>query len=362
MENFQPQQREPTSVQYTNVDKKAQVWHRVLGLVFLAAVLAAIIAGIYYWQTIKQIPSSFQFPNHKDETDEWKIYRDDEYGFQFKYPSEVFNEGAILEPGIKPPFGVTIPGKTFVSTSGIAIGVYVVNQDYKFILSMFKNYFADLVKEAKIAGVNASFVTIEDEGQGQVEYIMPLHDNTLVLTRSFIDENELISFKEREDFIPIEQQEKIFRQILSTFEFVDVGPSAGWKVYKDIQGRFEIKLPPGWTSKQIDLTHVGFLPPGKDSFENNYAGSITVLVLNNPRKLDLKTFYENRPFNLYEESAEAANLEINGFKAVKFSSVKGELISDTIAVNKGEKVIEITDPGRNYRVDGFLDLMADSIN
>jgi len=60
----------------------------ILGLVFLVAVAGAIVSGIYYWQTVSQIPPVAQFPVHKDEMAGWKTYTNTEYGFEFKYPVE----------------------------------------------------------------------------------------------------------------------------------------------------------------------------------------------------------------------------------------------------------------------------------
>jgi len=62
--------------------------HMIVGYVFLFAILAAAVSGIYYWQTVRQIPSSVQFPVHKDVTASWKTYTNTQYGFEFKYPSD----------------------------------------------------------------------------------------------------------------------------------------------------------------------------------------------------------------------------------------------------------------------------------
>jgi len=48
----------------------------------------AIVSGIYYWQTVSQIPPVAQFPVHKDEMAGWKTYTNTEYGFEFKIPKD----------------------------------------------------------------------------------------------------------------------------------------------------------------------------------------------------------------------------------------------------------------------------------
>src|SRR3990167_7711464 len=64
--------------------------HMILGIVFLVVVLAAIVSGIYYWQTTSQIPPVAQFPVHKDEMAGWKTYSNVQYGYELKYPVDWF--------------------------------------------------------------------------------------------------------------------------------------------------------------------------------------------------------------------------------------------------------------------------------
>jgi|GEM_PF-6406310 hypothetical protein len=49
---------------------------------------AAVIAGIYYWQTTSNLPSTFDLPKHKsqDSTATWKTYTNIKYNFEIKYP------------------------------------------------------------------------------------------------------------------------------------------------------------------------------------------------------------------------------------------------------------------------------------
>ena len=61
--------------------------HKVLGVVFLLAAAGAAVAGIYYWQTVRNLPTSYQPIVHKDPTANWKTYTNSEYGFEFKYPN-----------------------------------------------------------------------------------------------------------------------------------------------------------------------------------------------------------------------------------------------------------------------------------
>jgi hypothetical protein len=63
--------------------------HKVLIYVFVGFFALAVIAGIYYWQTTSNLPSTFDLPKHKvqDSTATWKTYSNSQYGFSFKYPN-----------------------------------------------------------------------------------------------------------------------------------------------------------------------------------------------------------------------------------------------------------------------------------
>lgn len=62
--------------------------HMLLGILFLLAVFAAAVAGIYYWQTVKQIPAKVDLPVHKDVTANWQTYTNSQYRFEIKIPKD----------------------------------------------------------------------------------------------------------------------------------------------------------------------------------------------------------------------------------------------------------------------------------
>ena len=76
---------EPTQIQQ-QPKKNWFAAHWILGVVFLLAVAGAAVAGIYYWQTVRQIPAVLDLPVHKNFDANWKTYTNSQYGFEFKYP------------------------------------------------------------------------------------------------------------------------------------------------------------------------------------------------------------------------------------------------------------------------------------
>ena len=62
--------------------------HKVLGWVFLVVAAAAIVVGLYYWQTVGGIPTAYAPIAHHDPTAGWQTYTNSVGGYSFKYPSD----------------------------------------------------------------------------------------------------------------------------------------------------------------------------------------------------------------------------------------------------------------------------------
>lgn len=62
--------------------------YKVLGYIFITAVMAATVSLLYYVNVKNSVPENVLLPVHKDATANWKTYTNDKYGFEFKYPQE----------------------------------------------------------------------------------------------------------------------------------------------------------------------------------------------------------------------------------------------------------------------------------
>jgi hypothetical protein len=126
---------------------------------------------------------------------------------------------------------------------------------------------------------------------------------------------------------------------------------------------YSIQYPADWTVATTP-GETGFVPPGKVVDPNEeYVGDIIIETFSKLPGSDLQSFYSHDAVvNLFANSQTQTNLTINGFPAVKFTSVAGMIETDVVAIDKGDVVVEISDVGQLHQADGILDLMAQSIH
>lgn len=114
-----------------------------------------------------------------------------------------------------------LPEHCTPTTQDIGIGVYTLNSKSGTILSALKNTFGDEVKTFLDGGRQGFSVETGVEGEGIVYYFVPLDSGTLVLTRSYLNEQILGGYKDKEGFINFENQKKLFDQVVSTLTFFE---------------------------------------------------------------------------------------------------------------------------------------------
>lgn len=222
----------------------------VLGLLVLGGVACA---GIWWWGDSHY---SFEEMNPvivptPHETSDWQTYRNDQYGFELKYPGNL-----TIKDGMK---GIIISHSVpyrQLDPCDFRDGTHVLNDvvDFNATLQIFNedigatvkaNYTFpdDIMKDGKFklspgfidtysAGdLNGYRVNIGVEGCGINTYYFPLNSlNTLVVSQPFSPERtQLIGGPEKVLSLPgiinPEDEEKIFNQILSTFKFIEIEPT-----------------------------------------------------------------------------------------------------------------------------------------
>lgn len=125
-----PQELPPTSKPTSNdvsvaIPKPETAHHRYL----IAAALILLAIGLGSWIWHNQVPKLFPTPKTPiaDETSDWKTYRNEEYGFEFKYPanwevSMTYHTNADGSVKTSSGFKISPVGLSDVSQDFISIG------------------------------------------------------------------------------------------------------------------------------------------------------------------------------------------------------------------------------------------------
>lgn len=192
--------------------------HMILGVAFLVVVIAAIVAGIYYWQTVRVIPSSVQVPIHKDETANWKVYTNAKFAYSFKYPANLYleedSDRVILKSSSFPTNqiynggGVAfegVEGKDWVR--GYIIGV--TNEIKNPLLTSHEDVH---VEKMNLGSLETYLITCDCVGPSEILIKNPSFDN------SYLEIAYTDGLATQQDS---QIANKLYHQILSTFKFTN---------------------------------------------------------------------------------------------------------------------------------------------
>lgn len=196
----------------------------------------------------------------------WTTYRDEEYGFEFKYPAQFFSyqepQDFIFFVSIDryESHGVKLSKKIPVENCGeqvgcksmapnMSIGIHTARVLYEDVLRGWR-FNERPVEEVQVAGRKAFFSTISYRGGAvYTNFFISVDGGVLILDVMFMDEQRELSqeeaslYKDNSSFASVREQEEILTQILSTFTFFDTGNGLAPKIYHNAEYGFEFSYP-----------------------------------------------------------------------------------------------------------------------
>lgn len=154
-----------------------------------------------------------------------EIYKNNKFGFEFSYDRNVFAlPSDVAKVGGYPVSG----GAKFAHVVGsnvenVAVTFGVLEKPYEGVVAFMKKAAANLLTDIGIGNVNGVYYKV-GEGEGQFVYLFPLGSNTLVVSRTFIDEEVKSEFKTVKDFISYQDQGKVFTAMIKSLKIFEVTP------------------------------------------------------------------------------------------------------------------------------------------
>ena len=296
-------------------------WKYILIVLILAFIVGGGIFG-YSRYFKREISSLTQFPEIRkpqkieEETANWKTYRNEEYGFEIKYPDGWLvkkEELGSIYSGFITQQIEPLDQVKFISSedSKKSVAIIVYNNSKGYSLEEWLRIYSEISPTGVSLAWKEEFSVAGEKGlKGGFGCCMTYHQSAFLAKGNKIYQ---IEGGMRDLKTGTYEYETIFDQMLSTFRFIE-GEMTNWKTYRfSVQGlretegltqekreeiekkiierklescSFEIKYPPDWTAYTWPL-HGVIIPEGlfiEEDPETHKGCSFQVSFYGNPEK------------------------------------------------------------------------------
>ena len=206
----------------------------------IAAIIAVVVgAGILVLLTQKEAPSQVPEVTNpgtitKDETASWQIYRNEELGFEVKYPSNFL----VQEQTGTMDEDFYLVRVDFLGTDGEFTRIQVQSKNVgKNLTTWLLLDFVDFWKQQIIGHaadrIDQETVVAVSDGEGV----------RLAYQQGFEGSRIAVMTEGREYFYAILGDSDLTNQILSTFQFIEPIDTSDWQTYHNEEFGFEVKYP-----------------------------------------------------------------------------------------------------------------------
>ena len=193
----------------------------IVGLV----VLTGILAYQNFWPDDQEISltETLETPEQSEAPTDWKIYTNEEYGFEVSYPENIFQldkNRAMLLHTLR---GFHKYSQKDGSDGGLAKDISITFEKDITRCDEAEQWFPSLAESFEFKNANGLKYLTGAEGEGVVYYCIKnkAGETIFLVERSFLSEAYSLDLSDQKDYITSQAQLMLFNQILSTFKFLE---------------------------------------------------------------------------------------------------------------------------------------------